>query len=216
MKRLFFISLILFPALTVKSQQSNTTDIPEVIFKFSPQHLIRGGLWISSEFLNKNHSAGNQICLEAMYRRPSPGSNRTGIYEASGITLDYSFKYYVNKLAVERSLGQERIGGYYVGFFAQTGQYKEKVRYNNPPSFSNLTTNVITTQAFYPGFLFGKQFSIGEGFYVDLTVGAGIRLADSKLETTDPEYDFNDSPPPYFIYHNGLLPKIGLSLGFGF
>jgi len=219
MKKLLFTISALCSALALHSQPIQKSDVPEVIFKFSPQHLIRGGLWLTGEFLNKEHSAGNQISIEAMYRRPTTGSNNTGILEASGITIDYAFKYYINKLRVEKSLGSNRVGGYYVGMFAQFGNYKEKVRYEKPnfPGWpADLVTNNISTQAIYPGFIFGKQLSLGEGFYVDLSVGAGIRIATTKLETPEPDYDFNDSPPPYFIYHNGLLPRIGLGLGFGF
>jgi hypothetical protein len=80
----------------------------------------------------------------------------------------------------------------------------------------NIVDNSINTQSVYPGFLFGKQFSLGEGFFIDLSVGAGIRLANTELKTADPSYEFNDSPEGYFIYYNGLLPKVGMSLGFGF
>lgn len=219
MKKLLFTVSALCSALALHSQPIQKSDVPEVIFKFSPQHLIRGGLWLTGEFLNKEHSAGNQISIEAMYRRPSPGSNNTGILEASGITIDYAFKYYINKLRVEKSLGSNRVGGYYVGMFAQGGSYKEKVRYEIQNSITwpaVYRNNTVSTQSVYPGFIFGKQLSLGEGFYVDLCIGAGIRLANTTLQTADPDYDFNDSPPPYFIYHRGLLPKAGLSLGIGF
>lgn len=219
MNRIIICISILLSALTLHSQPAPKTDLPEVIFKFSPQHLIRGGLWMSMELLNKEHNKGHQFSIEAMYRRPTPGTNNTGILDATGITVDYAFKFYVNKLRVEKSLGQNRIGGYYVGMFAQGGSYKEKVRYE----IQNSTTwpavyrnNTVSTQSVYPGFIFGKQLSLGEGFFVDLCIGAGMRLANTSLQTADPDYDFNDSPPPYFIYHRGLLPKAGLSLGIGF
>jgi hypothetical protein len=155
--------------------------------------------------------------MEAMYRRPSPGNNYTGIYEVSGFTLDYAYKHYINKLKVEKTLGKERVSGYYVGIFAQLGNYNQKVKYYEGGMFNgNIVDNSINTQSVYPGFLFGKQFSLGEGFFIDLSVGAGIRLANTELKTADPSYEFNDSPEGYFIYYNGLLPKVGMSLGFGF
>jgi len=221
MKKILFTGIAICLAATVSAQPKEKTQLPSTIIRFSPQHLIRGGLWMTGEFLNSDHRVGHQFSLEVMYRRPNPSSDNYGIYNATGFTGEYMLKYYLQRLHIEQRMGRDRVGGYYTGFFAQAGSYTEKVRYSRydngvfPPVQTDID-NTIQTTAFYPGFIFGKQFSLGEGFFIDLHAGAGIRVANTSLKNADPDYDFNDSPAGFFIYHNGLLPKAGFSIGFGF
>ena len=116
--------------------------------------------------------------------------------------------------------GKQNANGYYVGFFGQYGQYSEKSRYifyqQSPPFNNEERTNEVNTTAVYPGFVIGLQKSIGESFYVDFYAGAGMRISNSAIKKEDPSFNYRQSPGAYFIYHNGLLPKVGMSLGVGF
>lgn len=221
MKKLLSGLFIALCSSAAFGQVKTTKVIPNTIIKFSPQHLVRGGLWLSAELQNNEHRAGHQFSLEFMYRQPNSGYNDYGIYEATGFTGEYMAKYYLNRMHVEKSLGRERVGGYYAAVFAQFGSYNEKVKYysydNNVwPPVQRDVNNTIKTSAIYPGFVFGKQMSLGEGFFIDMHLGAGIRKVDVSLATADPDYKFNDSPDGFFIDFGGLLPKAGFSLGFGF
>jgi hypothetical protein len=207
--------------VTCLSAQVNKveTQLPKTILKFSPQHLIRGGLWISGEFFNSDYKNAHQLSLEFMYRQPN--SVGYGVTKGTGITGEYAFKHYLNRLHIEKTLGgKETINGYYVGIFAQGGYYKEQSRYYvyspSSPAQTTELTNEVTTTAVYPGFIIGRQQSLGESFFVDFYVGAGMRVSESKVKKPDENFDYKQSPDAYSLYHSGLLPKIGMSIGFGF
>ena len=204
------------------AQPKSDMQVPSTILKFSPQHLIRGGLWMTGEFVGADQKRSHQLSAEIMYRQPN--DNYNGIIKGVGFTAEYLFKYYLNRFHIEKSLsGRQSATGYYVGAFAQFGQYDEKSRYStyyyNPitqqTTYEEKTNNVKTT-AVYPGFVIGLQKSLGESFYVDLYAGAGMRVSESVVEIQDDNFDYRQSPGAYFIYRNGLLPKIGMSIGFGF
>lgn len=223
MKKTFFIFGAMLAVTSAFSQSKSDMQIPSTILKFSPQHLIRGGLWMSSEFVNKDQKRSHQLSAEIMYRQPT--DNYSGVTKGVGFTLEYMYKYYLSKFHIEKSLsGRQSANGYYVGMFGQLGYYDEKSRYYiyNPPSgpggngTSIEKTNQVITTAVYPGFVIGFQKSLGESFYLDLYAGAGMRVAESKVKTQDDYFDYKQSPGGYFIYRNGLLPKLGMSLGFGF
>ena len=218
MKKIIFILNAVLAGTAVFAQPKSDMQVPSTILKFSPQHLIRGGLWMTGEFVGKDQKKAHQLSLEVMYRQPT--DNYNGITKGVGFTAEYQYKYYLNRFHIEKSLsGRQSANGYYVGIFGQYGQYDEKSRYtiyNQWPTPNEETTNEVKTTAVYPGFVIGLQKSIGESFYVDFYAGAGMRVSNSTVKKDDPSFDYKQSPGAYFIYHNGLLPKIGMSIGVGF
>lgn len=218
MKKIIFILNAVLAGTAAFAQPKSDMQIPSTILKFSPQHLIRGGLWMTGEFVGKDQKKAHQLSLEIMYRQPT--DNYNGITKGVGFTAEYQYKYYLNRFHVEKSLtGKQTANGYYVGIFGQYGQYDEKSKYSvslSGPPYSVERNNEVTTTAVYPGFVIGLQKSIGESFYVDFYAGAGMRVSNSTVKKEDPSFDYKQSPGAYFIYHNGLLPKIGMSIGVGF
>jgi len=219
MRKIVFILSTAFSFATVVAQTKADMQVPSTILKFSPQHLIRGGLWITGEFVNADKKKAHQLSLEVMYRQPT--DNYNGVTKGVGFTAEYQFKYYLNRFHIEKSLtGKQSANGYYVGMFGQFGQYDEKSRYyiynSNPPYNNEEKTNQVKTTAVYPGFVIGLQKSLGESFYVDFFAGAGMRVSNSAVKNDDPSFDYKQSPAAYFIYHNGLLPKVGMTIGVGF
>jgi hypothetical protein len=219
MKKFIIVLSFLVSGSAAFSQTKTDMLIPGTILKFSPQHLIRGGLWMSGEFLNNDKRKAHQISMEVMYRQPT--DNYSGVIKGAGTTMEYMYKYYLSRFHVEKSItGKQTASGYYVGVFGQLGYYDEKSRHytymSGPPYNSEEKTGRVITTAAYPGFVIGLQKSLGESFYMDIYAGAGMRISDSKIQSSDDGFDYKQSPGAYFIYHNGLLPKIGLSLGFGF
>jgi hypothetical protein len=194
------------------AQPKSDMQIPRNIIKFSPQHLIRGGLWMSGEFLNKDLKRSHQISVETMYRQPN---NEYGITKGIGITAEYMFKYYLSKFHIEKSItGMQTVNGYYVGIFGQYGYFDETSRYTNRNNVESM--NQVTTTVMYPGFVIGFQKSLGESFYADFYAGAGMRITDYSVKNEADGFSYRQSPGAYFIYNSGLLPKIGMTLGFGF
>lgn len=222
MKKIIFILNAVLAGTAVFAQPKSDMQVPSTILKFSPQHLIRGGLWMTGEFVGKDQKKAHQLSLEVMYRQPT--DNYNGITKGVGFTAEYQYKYYLNRFHVEKSLtGKQSANGYYVGIFGQYGQYDEKSNYSeyiyNPVTQQSTNiekNNEVSTTAVYPGFVIGLQKSIGESFYVDFYAGAGMRVSNSTVKKEDPSFDYKQSPGAYFIYHNGLLPKIGMSIGVGF
>lgn len=175
---------------------------------------------MSGEFLNNDKRKAHQLSVEAMYRQPT--DNYSGVTKGIGFTMEYMYKYYMSRFHVEKSItGKQTASGYYAGIFGQFGYYDEKSREyvylpNPPMGNSEEKTGQSTTTAVYPGFVIGFQKSLGESFYVDVFAGAGMRVSESKVQSAYEDYNYKQSPAGYFIYHNGLLPKVGMSLGFGF
>jgi hypothetical protein len=105
------------------------------------------------------------------------------------------------------------VKGFYIGLFGQAGSYMQKSRNNDFGSFGGITYEAkVKTTTFYPGFLFGIQQSIGESSYLDMYFGAGMHIANQDIQSPVPYSPDNSF---YFLYNNGVLPKIGLSIGFG-
>jgi hypothetical protein len=219
MKKIVFLLSAAMAVLSAFAQPKTDMQVPSTILKFSPQHLIRGGLWMTGEFIGEDQKKAHQFGLEVMYRQPN--DIYTGIIKGLGFTAEYQFKYYLNRFHIEKTLtGKQSANGYYVGIFGQFGQYDEKSSYTvyqqNPPYNNEERTNEVKTTAVYPGFVIGLQKSLGESFYVDFYAGAGMRVSNSTVKIDDPSFDYKQSPGGYFIYHNGLLPKVGMSIGVGF
>jgi hypothetical protein len=220
MKRIIFLFSAAVVFSSAVAQPKTDMQIPSTILKFSPQHLIRGGLWMTGEFVGADQKRSHQLSAEIMYRQPN--ENYDGIIKGVGFTAEYQFKYYLNRFHIEKTLsGKQSASGYYVGVFGQFGHYDEKSRYtiyqSNPPSYNNEErTNEVKTTAVYPGFVIGLQKSLGESFYIDLYAGAGMRVSESLIKIQDDNFNYRQSPGAYFIYRNGLLPKIGMSIGLGF
>jgi hypothetical protein len=219
MRKNIIITSLAFMATGLLAQPNSDMQIPRNILKFSPQHLIRGGLWMSGEIINKDLKKAHQLSVEVMYRQPN--ERYTGVIKGVGFTAEYQYKYYVNRFHIEKSLtGKQSANGYYVGFFGQYGQYNERSRYivyqQNAPYNGEERTNDVNTTSIYPGFVIGLQKSIGESFYIDFYAGAGMRASNSTIKTKDDSFNYRQSPGAYFIYNNGLLPKVGMSLGVGF
>lgn len=212
MKRILSLAVIsAFIASAFAARGYGSSDLPNYIFKFSPQHMIRNGMWLSGEFFNDRHSTSHNIGIEAMY---SEATGRTsGVLKSSGFTAEYMFRYYPGRLHVQQTLNKEYVKGFYVGFFGQAGSYNLTTSNYYSSSSGNYKTNVRSA-VYYPGFILGMQQALGESIYLDLYIGAGMHISNIG-QVTSPVSDYNISNY-YFIYTNGILPKVGLSLGVGF
>jgi len=222
MKKIIFIMCTALSFTAAIAQPVKDMQVPTSILKFSPQHLIRGGLWMTGEFIGKDQKKAHQLSLEIMYRQPN--DNHNNVDKGVGFTGEYQFKYYLDRFHIEKSLsGRQSANGYYVGMFGQFGQYNEKSSYTyydyDPVTqqTKNISkSNEVKTTAVYPGFVIGLQKSLGESFYIDFYAGAGMRVSNSTIKKEDASFDYKQSPGAYFLYHNGLLPKVGMSIGVGF
>lgn len=207
MKKTLLLVALICPLIAFSNPTTHPA-LPNVIVKFSPQHMVRSGLWLSGEFFNEKHSMSNQLSLEAIYAKPV--GSRIGITESSGFTAEYMFKFYSGRMHVQKTMQKEFVKGVYVGLFGQAGSYNQKDR-QLLQGKESITT--IKSSTFYPGFILGTQQSIGESFFIDIYLGAGMRVSKPTITSDNPNYDLSNM---YFLYNNGVFPKIGMSFGFGF
>jgi len=196
----FLISFIVFIPV------ANASGPPKVILKFSPQHLIRNGLWISGEFFNSDFRISHQLSLEGVYAEPY---NRNGKEKMSGYTAEYMLRYFPNKM--KRFVEPHEVTkGLYGAFFCQAGSYTQ--------SETTTTTGSITYKSemkavtFYPGFVLGFEQRIRDGLFIDIYAGAGMHKVSTDISTnrsTNPDTRY------FGIFSGGVLPKVGLSIGIG-
>ena len=219
--RLLLIALFI-PCFWANAQKY-TMDLPKVIIKFSPQHILRSGLWLSGEIFDERHKMSNQISAEMLYKKANSFEQEevTGVFETTGFTFEYMFRYFPGKLRIEKRLNSENVGGFYTGFFAQAGNYTDKVGFYNEPVWpdpAKYEATTVKTTGFYFGVLIGKQMSINEYMYVDMFLGAGLRAASSSLKAENKDFPWEELRNRSYrgIYQNGILPKAGLTFGIGF
>lgn len=211
MRKLFTLLILGSSILSAHAQKSISADVPTALFKFSPQHLFANSLGISAEFFNENHKLSNQISLLMKYRE---GFNDG----SSGFGFEYMVKAYPGRFKTEKRLGVEKVAGYYAGFFAQgfvfNDHQMESLQTPNPPYYVEQKAEVRNS-GFYGGFTMGRQVSLGEHFYIDMFLGAGIRIASSNanFNNTSLERDLKEFLSPGY---SGIMPKMGISIGIGF
>lgn len=221
MKSRLFLALLL-PCFWANAQ-NRSMDLPKVIIKFSPQHILRSGLWMSGEIFDERHKMSNQISAEMLYKKANSFEQNevVGLFESTGFTFEYMFRYFPGKLRIEKRLSSENVGGFYTGFFAQAGNYTDKVGFYHPgvwPDPAKYDIGTVKTTAFYFGVLIGKEMSINEFMYIDLFLGAGLRAANSTLKEEKADFNWNDLADRSYrgIYQNGIFPKAGITFGIGF
>lgn len=197
---------------SLQAQKTFTSDLPTAIFKFSPQHMFLSTLAVSGEMFNEKRIFSNQISLQMKYREGYDNS-------ASGFAAEYMFRAYPGKFKVEKKLGVEKAAGYYAGFFAQGFSFTEKdmeyIDYPNPNPTYEEKEVVLKNSGIYGGFVFGRQISIGDYFYADFYLGAGIRMANASVNYEE-TYLERDSKEFFRSGYSGMLPKMGFSFGIGF
>lgn len=222
--------LILFAALTfgqvaaVSAQKSQYSGpLPRVIIKFSPQHMFVNTLHGSVELFNDDMRMSHNLSLLVRYKPSDPADYYAT--RSSGAAIEYMAKFYPNKFKVVKKLGSEKPMGMYGGMFVQAGSYKDRgvAQLYDPITFQYLDKDVeVTHTPFNLGFAMGKQLMVNDFMYVDMHVGAGLRVSRSKSDTYEElppsgrkRYEFLGSTGFPMHGFSGILPRVGFTVGIG-
>jgi hypothetical protein len=205
MKNNYAVRVIVLFAFFISCSAVFASGPPKVILKFSPQHLIRNGLWLSGEFFNSDYKISHQFSAEGCYAEPY---NTYKTQKFSGFTAEYMLRYYPNKM--KRYLEPKDITkGMYCGVFCQSGSYIQKDIFNNNSGYATEDLKGVT---FFPGFVFGFQQRLGDKMFVDIFGGAGMH----KVMISNNATKYNTDTRYYGVFSGGVLPKIGILFGMGF
>lgn len=223
MKRLLILSSALCAALTATAQKSQYSGpLPRTIIKFSPQHLFVNTLHGGAEIFNDDMRLSHNFSLLARYKPANP-EDMDG-RSSTGVAVEYMARFYPNKFKVVKKLGSETPMGMYGGFFAQAGSYTDKgtIETYDPNTFQyDLKDVKVTHTPFNIGFVLGRQMVVSDFIYVDMHLGAGLRVSNSKTDTYEiarnGRKDYNYLNSTAFPLHgfSGILPRMGFSIGLG-
>ena len=203
-----------------KSQYSG--PLPRVIIKFSPQHMFVNTLHGSVELFNDDMRMSHNISLLVRYKPSDPADYLAT--RSSGAAIEYMAKFYPNKFKVVKKLGSEKPMGMYGGMFVQAGSYTDKgiVQIYNPVTFQYTDQDVkVSHTPFYFGFALGKQLMVNDFMYVDMHVGAGLRVSNSNSETYEvlpsgrKQYQYLETTAFPMHGFSGILPRVGFTVGIG-
>jgi len=224
MKRytLFIAStLIACSAFAQKSQYNG--PLPRTILKFSPQHMFISTLQAGAELFNEEMRFSHTLNLLVRYKPVNPSDYDEK--SSSGASIEYMAKVYPGKFKVVKRLGTETPMGMYGGFFAQAGSYTDKgvVEKYDPTTFTYRVTDAkVTHTPFYFGFVIGRQVVISDFMYVDMHLGAGMRVSNSSADTYEvnsrtgrKRYEYLGSTEFPLHGFSGIMPKLGFTVGIG-
>lgn len=223
MKRQILFTIAFCAGLTSTAQKSQFNGpLPRTIIKFSPQHLFVNTLQGGVELFNSDMRMSHNIHVLALFDPADPED----YFETSstGIALEYMAKIYPNKFKVIKKPGSETPMGMYGGFFAQAGSYTDKgvSETYDPINFQYTQKDVkVSHTPFNIGFVFGRQMVVSDFIYVDMHLGAGLRVGNSKTDT----YEITNSGRKRYNYlgstsfprhgYSGIMPRVGFSVGIG-
>ncbi len=173
----------------------NTSKAQENVIKLNPLGLIFGSLSVGYErVLNDNHSAQVNINFITF----KVGDNK---FSGFGITPEYRFHFG----------NHENPKGFYAGPFIGFNTFKwtyEDSYFDN--NFNLITEDAdVSVTSFSIGGIIGHQWIFGEAFALDLNLGAGYNMA--SFDTDD-----DDADPNFGLAASGILPRLGLAIGYAF
>lgn len=207
-------------ATAQKSQYSG--PLPRVIIKFSPQHMFVNTLHGSVELFNDDMRMSHNLSLLVRYKPSDPADYYAT--RSSGAAIEYMAKFYPNKFKVVKKLGSEKPMGMYGGMFVQAGSFKDKgvVQIYDPKTFQYTDQDVqVSHTPFYFGFAMGRQLMVNDFMYVDMHVGAGLRVSNSSSDTYEElpsgrkQYKYLETTSFPMHGFSGILPRVGFTVGIG-
>jgi hypothetical protein len=223
MKRLLILSGAMCAAFVATAQKSQYSGpLPRTIIKFSPQHLFVNTLHGGAELFNDDMRLSHNISLLMRYK-PADPEDMDG-RSSTGVAVEYMARFYPNKFKVVKKLGSEQPMGMYGGFFAQAGSYTDKaiIETYDPATFQYTEKDVrVTHTPFNIGFVLGKQMVMSDFIYIDMHLGAGLRVSNSKTDTYEivrngrKQYNYLNSTAFPLHGFSGILPRLGFTVGLG-
>lgn len=199
MKRIILIPFFTFLAFATMAQNKLAPTPYNHVAKFSPLQFLFNTMSLSYEY------------------RPSISKSfqfSSGITYKSHIEDDYSIKDYVegytNELQIRLyPLAKEEVGNkfynnFYVAPYLQYRYYIIKDLSRDNGGVNTLSTDRFSCYSM--GIFTGINNVINKRFYIDVYIGGGVRLANTKK--------FNENIFDYGF--KGIAPRIGCDLGINF
>ena len=188
------------------------------IFKMSPQHLVLNMLKVESEFFNRPKSRSYQASVQVVSNNDGKGYHCCA-FPYNGIGAEFGMRRYILPLQeTTTKKGRQLTHGIYLSGFIQGGTYRGDfkgvdshhdfqtgIRTDVPYEFSTRINNAAI------GFTIGLQRIFWRVLSLDAYVGAGYQGNRATINGNQPDgYGYAEIGAPNY---DGVLPKIGLSLG---
>ncbi len=194
---LFIIFILSIITLRLYAQEniSNNTFYKNT-FKFSPVHFFLSTLQMGYERALDNK---NNLCIGAGIT----SSSNWNTDERSGVNAEMLFKHFVFTNAGINA-AQRLYFAPYVQYRYTEGEYEY---WNNIGGIVYNEKKTEYINSYGGGIVFGFKMIIVKRLVFDVYLGGGIRITDDK----DNHWDGIMEPG-----YNGIAPKFGLDIGFGF
>jgi hypothetical protein len=195
--------------------------LSRVVLKLSPQHFIGHAFKGGVERFNRTHSSSVTFFFTAQRQNTEEGFFQ---YGHDGLAGELQFRKYIKGMKqITSKTGKVHHRGIYGAGYLQAGSYSGQLSHVN--TVIDPVTGVRTNQWAYRykesignwgfGFTIGFQKTLWQALFLDAFVGGGMQFSD-RIVTGNPQEE------PFFnyidIYHpayNGILPKIGMTIGLG-
>ncbi|MCC5945914.1 MAG: hypothetical protein JJT94_13365 [Bernardetiaceae bacterium] len=204
----FFISTCF---LAQAQQETEDLKMTQNIFKISPQHFIFSTLQFGFERISEDRKNAFQVWAAPTFNR----SNLNGDAVLGG-GLELQYRRYTPQIKVKKTENGNIIQqGAYLSAYTRLEYFDieetDFIWIDNPVTGGRMQEVVrkeeITNLGF--GFLLGYQFSLWENVMFDMYAGGGLRINGGASRSNN----FDDGI--FSRRYEGILPRIGFSIGIG-
>ncbi len=240
MKKLFTLIAIIL-VFQVKGQEN--TDKNLHLFKFNPLQLVTSSLSFGYESFNKDMSRSTVVNLGIRYNNGNNNNyygvnydNITGqsieqFSDWRGVTASIERRFYIPHMQQGKGdflMSDRGKYGVYLSpslrfdynnnkYDASYFDYKYPQDGGNPETFRVTNTGNVNYVGIMPAMNFGIQFTLFQYAYIDMYVGGGIRLQNTKVVSGNApgtNYNYNNSGPiQSLVIKEGVQPTGGISIG---
>lgn len=208
------------------------------IFKFYPIELGKSTLKVGLESFNKTRSSSWVINAGLIYEYTDNVTNYYYQFSSSipqpiegnfssqkGFNIEIEKRFYVPYLKDYKKPKNDNINryGFYISPYVQVESQSQKFQSNYYNTFDpikqvQITPGVLVENsgsskifAITPGFTIGTQTSLWDVAYLDLFLGAGLRILDNNPTVNFHSYNYSSNSNSYNT--RGIVPKIGFAVG---
>jgi hypothetical protein len=220
------LTLTLFTIIHIAAaaQESEPPLTSHNILKISPQHLLfRDEMKAGIERFSKKYDQSFSFFLTGIWN----GDNQENFFNLnkhSGLAAEIQYRRYFNPMKAHLSKHNKNSArGIYAFTFVQSSHHTEHLRgytysYNPTTALKSINRDYDFkrgTDNWAIGIGAGVQKKILEVIIIDAFAGAGVQFFDTDITGQLPEnqsaYIFNGMNDPGY---KGILPKIGIHIGF--
>lgn len=189
-----------------------------IVLKLSPFHFFDRQLSLTSEFFGKSYRRSLAVTANVIY-----GDN-SNVYDVGGALL-LERRFYPRGFNPDTSsFIRNSASGFYFSPGLQFGYSEFNDRQMNRTTWDGFSMiqvdyNVsITSMWVAPTVTVGYQLILWDALYLDVYVGGGAKINQTKKSSPYPGVDLSNYYQDSEIltrYFKGILPRVGLTLGIG-